>query len=123
MNFTVHSSTTRPHKRQRLVAAAPADIVLVSSLDDYRSLASTCTADFVIEFGCGVGETVEILSKRLSPDRVIGIDVTWKHIQTAKKTNPNIRFERLDCVEDADYVIKNISKHFKKMNIITNNYS
>jgi hypothetical protein len=108
MLFTMISKNqTRPTKRQRLdTTPTSTTVTLVQSTEEYRELASSCTANYALELGCGAGDTSHLLAQQLSPDNILGVDITWKLIQQAKHSYPNIRFERLDVVDDEDWVVK-----------------
>ena len=121
-NSSSSSSSTRPTKRAKCEPTGSGTvgrmITIVNNQEDYRHLAESCKADYAVELGCGVGHTVVLLSRCVSPEKVMGIDVTWKHIQAAKKNHPLLHFERLDCVEDADYVVQLMQRETENCKIV-----
>jgi SAM-dependent methyltransferase len=52
----------------------------------------------VLDFGCGTGDTVPLLLDRLGAERAVGVDVSEKSLQVARRSVPreNVTFTPLD---------------------------
>jgi trans-aconitate 2-methyltransferase len=63
----------------------------------------------IVDIGCGIGIATETMAKKASRGRVIGVDISDENIWYASRTIsvPNLRFHRLDIVNDAHH-IKNL---------------
>jgi hypothetical protein len=104
-------------------AAAGARVILVPSTDDFRERATTLPADelaggspspaLALDIGSAYGHTTDILARSLGKygSAVVGIDVGWKFVDEARKRWPGRRFERLDVLEDQQFVLQLVASH------------
>ena len=97
---------------------ASAMVVVVPTTNMYRHVASVVQkpVNYAVEIGSGYGNTTEQLAKSLGNTNVIGIDQGWKYVMGARENFPTIRFERLDVLEDADFVKATCLQHAKDGN-------
>lgn len=86
-------------------------VLLTKTTVDYRKVATTLSTNLTpspalaVDIGSAYGNTAAALAKHLpSPKHVLGIDVGWKFVEEARKSYPEIQFERLDVLEDAEFV-------------------
>jgi SAM-dependent methyltransferase len=50
----------------------------------------------VLDFGCGVGSGSSLLADMLASPDVLGVDVSARSIEEARRSNPRVRFQTLD---------------------------
>ncbi|OQR98706.1 hypothetical protein ACHHYP_08277 [Achlya hypogyna] len=76
----------------------PTGVLVTAETSHYRRLARTqvYAHDIVIEIGCDLGATVEILSETVGVENAIGIDKSTDSIAVAKATYPKCQFIELD---------------------------
>lgn len=101
-----------------LADTSQARIILVHSTEEYREQARSLprAADLrpalAIDIGSAYGHTTEILARELgSNEAVVGIDVGWKFVDESRKRCPHLRFERLDVLEDQQFVIQLVNSY------------
>jgi hypothetical protein len=92
-----------------------ARVILVRSTEEYREqarrlpreAAAAARPALAIDIGSAYGHTTEILARELgSNEAVVGIDVGWKFVDESRKRCPQLRFERLDVLEDQQFVVQ-----------------
>lgn len=57
------------------------------------------SAASVLDVACGKGASTTCLSKRFDPDKIVGINISEKQLDTARKNNPGIDFRLMSAVE------------------------
>ncbi|CAM9961473.1 unnamed protein product, partial [Heterosigma akashiwo] len=68
-----------------------------------------------VDIGSAFGNTAGALAATLKdPARVLGIDVGWKFVQASRQNYPDIRFERLDVLEDFEFVSQLVAEACQK---------
>ena len=80
----------------------------------FRSLAKTRLVegkDAVIEIGCSYAKATKIISKAVSAENVVGIDVSKEAILQNRKKYPNVRFEQIDVLK-CSIVVEELVKDF-----------
>lgn len=92
-------------------SVVPATVTVVRSTEEYRDRARCLPRELgrpalAIDIGSAYGHTTEILARQIGHDGVVGIDVGWKFVDQSRKRCPELRFERLDVLEDQKYVIQ-----------------
>ena len=66
----------------------------------------------LIDLGCGDGEFLHLLSKRMNSKTLVGIDKSTSLIQKAKNSYPLLNFENLDCT-DGNFPSRILQKYGK----------
>ena len=57
--------------------------------------------DYIIEIGCSWGVCTAILAKTVgNAKQVIGIDISKEALETCENQSPDIRFQRLDILQE-----------------------
>ncbi|RHY35353.1 hypothetical protein DYB32_000157 [Aphanomyces invadans] len=79
-------------------------VIVTATTDHYRRIARTqiTSSDIVLEIGCDLGITVDLVADIVGPSKVIGVDKSHDSIQIAKETYPRCRFVEMDIFHSRD---------------------
>ncbi|KDO30013.1 hypothetical protein SPRG_05202 [Saprolegnia parasitica CBS 223.65] len=87
--------------------ATATGVLVTAETSHYRRLARTQidATDIVLEIGCDLGPTVEIIAQTVGVENVIGIDKSSDSIAVAKASHPQCQFIEMDIFRSSNELL------------------
>lgn len=83
--------------------------------DEFRQLVRILPSElgrpaFALDIGSAYGHTTALLAEALGESAVLGVDIGLHFVLESRKRCPSLRFERLDVLEDAQYLVQLVAR-------------